>query len=325
MKKGSKIEVMEETVTSTPSAPKYPMKDFLAKRVVKVVPVESRTFANQQVEQLPEGFIHEGAQRSLELKRDKLTTEFVQIFDNIEKVLTPQFPDEPMTEFQFFCKMTGYDLSFTKDTHNFWSGWIKEGPNDKGKLPYAVKLPKEGLMLDLSNVWDNIAWRTLKTNDRYIAHTWEDRFKKPSYWFALVDEKISVDRRKEEINLKLKATEEFNKMKDHRELLMEFLIIKDPNNVISAKATTEFLFNQVYEVLETNPKMFLSIVTDPNREDKIFIFRAVRAGALKKMSGKYYTIGDEPLGAMGDVISLLNNPERIEFRKKLEFQIESNK
>ena len=103
------------------------------------------------------------------------------------------------------------------------------------------------------------------------------------------------------------------------------MYIKDPNNVISAKATTEFLFNQVYEVLETNPKMFLSIVTDPNREDKIFIFKAVRAGALKKMSGKYYTIGDEPLGAMGDVISLLNNPERIEFRKKLEFQIESNK
>lgn len=313
-----------KNVTEETESRKYPTKDFLAKRIVKVVPVESRTFINQQIEQLPEGFIHDGAQRSLELKRDKTTTEFIKILDNIEKVLTPQFPEEPMTEFQFFCRMTGYDLSFTKENKNFWAGWIKEGPNDNGKLPHAVQLPKEGIILDLSNMWDNIAWRILKTNDRWIAPSWEDRFKKPTYWFALVDEKVSVDRRKEEINLKLKATEEFNKIKDHRELLMEFLIIKDPNNVISTKATIEFLFNQVYEILETNPKLFLSIVSDPYKDDKIFIFKAVRAGALKKQKDKYYSMGDEPLGALGDVISLINNSEKIEFRKKLEFQIENN-
>lgn len=306
------------------SKPKYPVKDFLPKRIVRVVPIETRTFINQQVEQLPDGFIHDGAQRSLELKRDKLTGEFVKIFDHIEKVLTPQFPEEPMTEFDFFCRMTGYDLSFTKERKNFWAGWMKEGPNDSGKLPYSVKLPKEGLTLDLSNVWDNIAYRVLKTNDKWIAPSWEDRHKKPTYWFALVDEKVSIDRKKEEINLKLKATEEFNKIKDHRELLLEFLIVKDPNNLISPKASLEVLFNQVYEVLETNPKLFLSIVSDPYKDDKVFIFKAVRAGALKKQKDKYYTMGDEPLGNLGDVISLINNPEKIEFRKRLEFQIENN-
>lgn len=312
------------TLASIESKPKYPTQDFLAKRVVRVVPIETRTFANQQVEQLPEGFIHEGMGRSLELKRDRTTGEFLPIFDNIENVLTPQFPDEPMTELEFFTKITGYDLSFSKDTKNFWSGWISEGPNNRGKLPYSVKLPKEGLTLDLSNAWDNITWRVLKTNDRYIAPSWELRNAKPTYWFALVDERISVDLKKEEINLKLRATEEFNKIKDHREFLMEFMIIKDPNNIISKTASTDFLFNLVYEVMDTNPKLFLSIVNDEYREDKILIFRAVRAGVLKKISTKYFTMGDEPLGVLGDVISLINNPEKLEFRKKLEFQVENS-
>jgi len=312
------------TLASTPSKPKYPTMDFLNKRTVRVVPIESRTFTNQQVEQLPEGFIHEGMGRSLELKRDRTTGEFLPIFDHIEKVLTPQFPDEPMTELEFFNRISGYDLSFAKETKNFWSGWISDGPNNKGKLPYSVKLPKEGLTLDLTNVWDNITWRVLKTNDKYIAPSWESRNAKPTYWFALVDEKVSVDRKKEEINLRLKATEEFNRMKDHRELLMEFMIIKDPNNIISKTASTDFLFNLVYEVMETNPKLFLSIVNDEYKDDKILIFRAIRAGALKKISTKYFTMGDEPLGALGDVISLINNPEKIDFRKKLEFQVENS-
>lgn len=312
------------TLASIESKPKYSSQDFLAKKVVRVVPIETRTFTNQQIEQLPEGFIHEGMGRSLELKRDRTTGEFLPIFDNIENIITPQFPDEPMTELEFFSKITGYDLAFSKDSKNFWSGWISEGPNNRGKLPYSVKLPKEGLTLDLSNAWDNITWRVLKTNDRYIAPSWELRNAKPTYWFALVDERISVDLKKEEINLKLKATEEFNKIKDHREILMEFMIIKDPNNIISKTASTDFLFNLVYEVMETNPKLFLSIVNDEYREDKILIFKAVRAGVLKKISTKYFTMGDEPLGVLGDVISLINNPEKLEFRKKLEFQVENS-
>jgi hypothetical protein len=326
LRKQTQVMPQEEVITlaSIESKPKYSSQDFLAKKIVRVVPIETRTFTNQQIEQLPEGFIHEGMGRSLELKRDRTTGEFLPIFDNIENVISPQFPDEAMTELEFFSKITGYDLSFSKDTKNFWSGWISEGPNNRGKLPYSVKLPKEGLTLDLSNAWDNITWRVLKTNDRYVAPSWELRNAKPTYWFALVDERISVDLKKEEINLKLKATEEFNRIKDHREILMEFMIIKDPNNIISKTASTDFLFNLVYEVMETNPKLFLSIVNDEYREDKILIFKAVRAGILKKISTKYFTMGDEPLGVLGDVISLINNPEKLEFRKKLEFQVENS-
>lgn len=317
-------ELTNETITmSTETKPKYPFKDFLAQRMVKVVPIETRTFTNQQVEQLPEGFIYDGMGRSLELKRDRVTGEFFPVFDHIEKVVTPEFPQEPMTELEFFNRITGYDLSFTKEQKNFWAGWIAEGPNNKGKIPYSVKLPKEGLTLNLSNVWDNITWRVLKTNDKYIAPSWEQKHAKPTYWFALVDENISVDRKQEEILIKLKATEEFNKIKDHREFLMDFLIIKDPNNVISKTADTKFLFNMVYEILETNPRLFLSIVEDQYKEDKILIFNGVRAGALKKIGAKYFSMGDEPLGNLGDVISLINNPEKLEFRKKLEFQVES--
>jgi len=159
----------------------------------------------------------------------------------------------------------------------------------------------------------------------YIAPSWEERDYHPSYIYALVDEKISTDRRKEMIDLKLKATVEFNRISESRELLAEFLIAKDPTINISKGASQEFLFNQVYDILDKDPKYFLSVISDPYWNDKIFIYKAVKAGALVKTSkDRYATIGGEEIGKMGDVIHYINDPERIEFRKRIEHQIKEH-
>ena len=44
------------TLASIESKPKYSSQDFLAKKVVRVVPIETRTFTNQQIEQLPKPY-----------------------------------------------------------------------------------------------------------------------------------------------------------------------------------------------------------------------------------------------------------------------------
>ena len=303
---------------------KIEYKNFLENRLIKIVPIETRDFSGQTVEVLPEGFIHPNARRSLELHKD-VNGRFTQIFDISKRYITDEFPEEALTELEWFSRMLGKELSVHRQDDNFWAGHMEKGNPTLNYKPFEVMLPKEGRTLDLNNIEHMLCYKVLLTNThRWIAPSWENRYDRPTYWFAMVDEKVSVDRRTEKIKLNLKATEEFNKIKDHKELLMEFLIIKDPNNVISSNASSEWLFNQVYEVLENNPKEFLRIVEDTDRDEKVLVFKGVRAGAIKKSGDKYYTLGDEPLGKLGELIGILRNPAKIEFRKKVEFQIENN-
>jgi hypothetical protein len=323
-KKTTEQEIKKETVVKTPVEKKIEFKNFLENRLIKIVPIETRDFSGQTVESLPEGFIHPNARRSLELHKDP-NGRFTQIFNTSNRYLTAEFPEEPLTELEWFSRMIGKDLNVHKKDDNFWAGHMEKGNPTLNYKPYEVTLPREGRTLDLNNLDDYLAYKVLTTNThRWIAPSWENRYDRPTYWFAMVDEKVAVDRKTEKIKLNLKATEEFNKIKDHRELLMECLIIKDPNNVISSTASSEWLFNQVYEMLENNPKQFLQIVEDPDREEKVMVFKAVRANAIKKSGDKYYTLGDEPLGKLGEVIGILRNPAKIDFRKKVEFQIENH-
>src|SRR5690554_4659872 len=77
---------------------KYPFKDFLAPRKVKVMPINTKVFINSQVEQLPDGFIMQNAKRSLQLSKEPGTTRFKMIFDDTQRFRTPQFPNEALTE-----------------------------------------------------------------------------------------------------------------------------------------------------------------------------------------------------------------------------------
>lgn len=305
----------------------YPKKNFLQHRIVKVEPIpQPNEWRNLVGEALPQSFMLEGTTRTFDLPRDIRTGQFKKILDDKTKVITPQFPDEPMTELEFFSRMIGYDLSFTKREYNYWTGYVDPKDPIGNIKPYRVKVEKEGMSLDLSSPEDHLKYKVLLANSHaWIAPSWAEKFTIPTYMFALVDEKVNTDSKKEMIQLKRKANAEFDKIADSDELLREFLIVKDPNNIISKTASKDFVFNQVYEVLEKDPKYFLTIVEDPYRIEKILVYKAVRAGALiKSAKDRYETPGGETLGSMGDLIHLLNEPEKLEFRKRLEYQIETN-
>jgi len=299
-------------------SPEYPHVNFLQKRIVKLASITKDVIPGVPYEKLPEGFIVQGSGRSLERARDVKTGYFKEMFDNSRRVITPQFPEEPLTELEFFCKASGMPL----DEERFWAGHMDRTDRTKSRIPYTVQLPVDGRKFDLSNVKDYIDYKVVQTHvGKYIAPSWEERNWRPTYWFALVDEKVSTDRKKEEIELKLAATSEFNKIKDSRELLAEFLIIYNAEASPSASTTTEWLFNEVYKLMDKNPKEFLSIVEDPLRTEKILVHKALRAGALKKQGKKYFTLGEQSLGTLAEAITFLKDPENYDFMVKLEHQV----
>lgn len=293
-------------------------------KIIKVTPVNEKDFVNQTVESLPENFIHPNARRSLELKRDEYGG-FTQIFDTVNKYRTAEFPNEELTELEWFSKMKGRDLNVHKAEANYWAGWMNKSNPTLNFKPHEVLIPREGKDLDLGTVEGMIEYKVLLSNThKWIAPSWAERYDRPTYWFALIDSAVTINKKAEKMNLTVEANSEFMKMKDHKELLMEFLIVKDPNNVISSNVSMDFLTTQVYDVVENNPKLFLDLIADNDKEEKVMVFKAHRAGAIRKSGDKYYTMGDEPLGKLGEVVAILKDPTKVEFRKKIEFQIEQH-
>lgn len=313
----------EEELITLEEAPKIEYKNFLSKKIVRVQPLDIKISPNQQYEQLPEGFLMPNAQRTFPLRRDNVTGGFVEIFDRFNKFAVKGH-DDPMSELEFMSMMVGEDLDFHKST--FWSGKMDRENPSNNRTPYVAVVPASGRVLDLSNPKDYIDYKILSTwFDKYISPSWQERNARPSYVFALVDEKVDVDVKKEKINLKLKAMSEFNKIKDSSVLLKEVLLLDNPRNVFGDNVSHEYLFNLVYTMVEETPQRFLNALSDPEKEMKLLIHKAVKAGAIKKSGDKYYTMAEEPLGLLGELIAVLKDPEKIQFREKIEFQVDNYK
>jgi hypothetical protein len=305
------------------------LKYFLTNKTVRIEPIpKPNEWKNLVGEALPQGFFLEGTERSFDLPMNMKTGQPFQVLNNIDRHYTPEFPDEKLTEMEYFSKLLGKDLSFTAIERNFWKGYMDPKHSGLSTKPFTVKVPSQGLSLNMNSIEDYLKLKVLEANvhSGWIAPSWAERFDKPSYMYAIVDEKISTDRKKELIELKRKAFSEYEKIADSEDLLREFMIVKDPLTPISRNTSKEWLANQVYDLAEMNPKYFLEIVQDENRTEKLIVYNACRAGALEKSGkDKYQTPGGEILGTMGDVIHLLKDPERIEFRKKIEYQIQNTK
>ncbi len=319
----------EKEVTSIKKEDVKQLKYFLINRTVRIEPIpKPNEWKNLVGEALPQGFFLEGTERSFDLPMNMKTGQPYKILDNVDKYFTPEFPDEKLTELEYFSKLIGQDLSFTAVERNFWKGYMDPKHTGKTTKPFTVRIPSQGLSLNLNTLEDYLKLKVLEANvhSGWIAPSWSDRYDRPTYMYAIVDEKISTDRKKELIELKRKALAEFEKIADSEDLLREFFIVKDPLTPISRNTSKDFMYNQAFDLAETNPKYFLEVVRDENRNEKLIVYNACRAGALNKSGkDKYETPGGELLGSMGDVIHLLKDPERIEFRKKLEYQIQNTK
>jgi hypothetical protein len=293
---------------------KFPFKDFLAPRKVRVMPIGTKTFINAQVDQLPNGFIQEGAKRSLQLSKEPNSTRFKMIFDTHTRYRTPQYPNEALTELEFFSRVYGADLDpripITNDDAvariNLWHGRMS-GVQGKSINPIVANLPHNGRTLNLSNINDHLEYKILQTwGHKFIAQSWEERNFRPSFWFALVDENREQEIKSEGMNNKVEAVVQFNKIKENREKLWEVLIVNDPNLTLASSVTMDQLKTTVFQFAENRAKVFLDCINDPNAYEKVIIFKAIRSGHLIRKNENYFTIGNEPLGSMYDVITKMN-------------------
>jgi hypothetical protein len=211
-------------------------------------------------------------------------------------------------EKEFFEKKLDLDLNIYKKEDNFWHTFRVEVTKDDGFM-------KNGYTFDLSDPMDNLKVRLLRIQEE-VAPSWEERFDRGEYKFALVDVGHEDVMRVSKATKNEKAYKHLSKISGSADLLYDFLSIYSLQNPKakrpSAEATRDSLYSQAQELIENDIKGFLEISEDEDYDIKLLVHRAIGVGAINKnyTTREFFMPEGKYLGNNLDAtISALRSPE----------------
>ena len=297
---------------------------FLQNRIVSIKPVESSgKWSNllvQGQERIKDPFMYNKTKRSYQVPLNSETRGggVKVILDDMTRVKIQKYMEthpNGMTQKEFFEKELGVDLNPTLPADkNFWRS------DRRGR----VILTKEGTTLNLSLPLDMLKYLILIANKMLISPSYDERINKATYEFMEVDENKITSKKLEEADLKAQAYVKYAEVTNSKTATIGF--IKSLGRTIPVTATAEWLKSEVANIVETNPKYFLEIVTHPQYNERIFVQEAVEAGAIIRKGEKRYTLDNgAELGDLTDVINYLLNPDNQEVKLRVKAKIELSK
>jgi hypothetical protein len=199
-------------------------------------------------------------------------------------------------------------LSPNRKEKNFW----------KTEKITRVKITKDGMTLDLNNPYDYIKFLVLKSNKDLIAPSWDARFDKGTYKFAIVDESYEINQGSKKADVLKDCYIQFGKI-DDKESKMKGVIkiyLAETKSLVKlpAKTTKEFLKSEINKIIETNPAKFLSIVTDKDFDYKADITEAIDKGYITKIGKAKYQFIDliDESFTYDELVAYLKNKENSE-------------
>ena len=173
-------------------------------------------------------------------------------------------------------------LSVYNKTNNFWAN-------------FTVRLTKHDNYLDLSDPNDYIKYKVLLANTDFIADslkTLNDR-PKTTYQFVMIKEGESEKREEEKMSVTMKCYKEYGKIEDDNDTLRCIIELID-NRPIAKNTKSEFLKSRINSLIQADPKLFYSIITDEYLNNKVLIKTATEEGVIKRRNNLYY-FEDTPL------------------------------
>jgi len=213
-------------------------------------------------------------------------------------------------------------LSVYKKENNFWDDY-------KVRIDNA----KEGLHLNLADPEDYIKYKVLLANSDLIAPSVQDRIDRPknTYQFELVRENEEDTIETAKMDAKMQSYKEFMKIENDLDTMRVLVELLDARPY-SPNEKAVFLKSRISSLIESDPKKFLSQITDPLLHAKVLIRRGTEIGILSKRGDHYYLKSDNsPLCDMGEDPTLsiaakyLNLPSHQDIKFILESEVGKNR
>ena len=237
-------------------------------------------------------------------------------------VLANPFKDE--AEKEFFEKALDVDLNIHKKKDNFWHSFFVKVIKD-------YNLMHEGYAFNLADPLDNIRYRVTKLQET-VAPSWETKYNKGEYRFALVDENYEDEA---EMNTTNKTIEAYtylgsiqNSVSKMKDFLGVYYLEKKDMKLVPEDADREWLKKEVKKVIESEMDLALKIMADPDAKIKNFILQGVRTGSIiKSARNKYDLPGEGTSYTYEELVGYLGKAEAIkaDVYLKLKAQIEVSK
>ena len=205
-------------------------------------------------------------------------------------------------------------LFFEKIVHanlNVYSSDLKFWDNYSFKIVKDPNIIKVGIKFDLSNPKQALDYRALLTNKKLICPDMSTYKNNPNPFY----EYVFVDADYEEIKASVEMDENkrvyifFGKIEDSPTKMRDFLNVYYSTNMLSNRASEtmskEALHQEISRIIKEDKKGYITIMDDPNYETKIFIDKAIEAGAIQKDGFTYSITGEDKHFSYGEIISFI--------------------
>lgn len=275
------------------------------KIIVRYLPKESSMISNPK--HVFYGGMAENAVRIFTVPILESSGAFVNVLTNDEK--------------NFLEEVMGLDqnaLSIYLKENNYWSN-------------YTVRLTKSDSYLDLSNPEDYIKYKVLLTNRDFIAPSLAALQDRPraTYQFVLIAENEETKEANKQLTASMEAymlLGQYQKEKD----LLKFVAETMDSKPISSKADISFIMGVLQQKIQSDPKMFVSLMKDPLLATKVMIQNSIEAGFIRKRGDfLYLTADNSPLCEINEDPTLnmaakyLNAPKHQEIKFTLEAKLKA--
>lgn len=297
---------MEKTRTSNQSETVNPLRNEKIK--VEFVP-QKTGLAPENPKHVLYGGVAEGAMTIIGVPLLRTTGAYKNVLTNDEK--------------SFLENMLGLDqnaLSVYRKEGNYWQN-------------YFISIPKEGMVLDLSDPEDYIRYKVLKANEDIIAPSKQELLDRPkaTYRFVLTREEDTTNLENAKMDATMKGYKEFGKIENDVDTMRVLCELLDARPYASNTAQN-FLRSRINMLIQADPKRFVSYITDPMLHTKVLIRRGTELGLLARRGDFYYLKSDNtPLCEANEEPTLsvaaryLNLPAHLDVKAILETEIGNSK
>lgn len=155
---------------------------------------------------------------------------------------------------------------------------------------YYVILGKSGDVLDLRQVSDFIKYKVLLTNKGKIAPSFEDRNKKPSYSYYLIDKALDVDTNTHLLEEKEKAYVALSNISSDKYKLA-YVVWQLTKKSMALRTDIKTLKAQLNNKLESSIPQFNKILSDKLFDAKVLIHSALMHGVISRKNNEFFLEG----------------------------------
>lgn len=227
-------------------------------------------------------------------------------------------------EKEFFENALDLDLNVNKKKDNFWHTFFV-------KIIKDYNLMHAGYTFHLNDPLDNLRWRVMKLQS-IVAPSWEERYKRGEYRFALVDEGYEAETEQTTTNKTIEAYTYLGSVQNSISQMKDFMGVyyleKKEMKFVPEDADKEWLRKEIKKVIEQELELSLKIINDPSSKIKNFILQGLRAGAIIKTARNKYDVPGEGVSyTYEELVDYLTRAEEIkaDVYLKMSAQIKMNK